>query len=303
MRAFRAGVPWQSVLHSLAAPRQPRHGPLPHGRRRLARNARRRDRAPDDDAGRAAGVRGRRARPRGAWGEDARRTMPWGRPESWDTALLGEYRRLIALRRSEDALARGGIRYVFVGAEAIAYLRETPHDRLLPFAPPPAAPSAPRAPALRPPRDPFRRRPAHRGGAASRRRPPPLGAALNRGASRGSPPPAGPKLPPQRPPPGKHLLHPGRGLPPCGRRAAARRRRCGWSPASRRSPAAAVAIGGRVVNDLPPKDRDIAMVFQNYALYPHMTVADNIAFGLRLRKIAEARHRRARRRGGRSSST
>ena len=45
-----------------------------------------------------------------------------------------------------------------------------------------------------------------------------------------------------------------------------------------------VAIGGRVVNDLPSKDRDVAMVFQNYALYPHMTVYDNMGFGLRLRK-------------------
>jgi multiple sugar transport system ATP-binding protein len=45
-----------------------------------------------------------------------------------------------------------------------------------------------------------------------------------------------------------------------------------------------IAIGERVVNDLPPKDRDIAMVFQNYALYPHMTVRDNLAFGLQLRK-------------------
>src|ERR671937_1448935 len=45
-----------------------------------------------------------------------------------------------------------------------------------------------------------------------------------------------------------------------------------------------VTIGGRVVNDLTPKERDIAMVFQNYALYPHLSVADNIAFGLRLRK-------------------
>ncbi len=44
-----------------------------------------------------------------------------------------------------------------------------------------------------------------------------------------------------------------------------------------------VIIDGKTVNDLPPKDRDIAMVFQNYALYPHMTVFDNIAFGLRLR--------------------
>jgi len=44
-----------------------------------------------------------------------------------------------------------------------------------------------------------------------------------------------------------------------------------------------IKIGGRVVNDLPPKDRDIAMVFQNYALYPHMTVAENLASGLKLR--------------------
>src|SRR5690606_21464880 len=46
-------------------------------------------------------------------------------------------------------------------------------------------------------------------------------------------------------------------------------------------------IGDEVVNDRPPKDRDIAMVFQNYALYPHMTVEQNLAFGLKLRKIAK----------------
>jgi multiple sugar transport system ATP-binding protein len=44
-------------------------------------------------------------------------------------------------------------------------------------------------------------------------------------------------------------------------------------------------IGERVVNDVPPKDRDIAMVFQSYALYPHMSVRDNLAFGLKLRKV------------------
>ncbi|MBB6348995.1 ABC transporter ATP-binding protein [Nonomuraea muscovyensis] len=46
-----------------------------------------------------------------------------------------------------------------------------------------------------------------------------------------------------------------------------------------------IAIGDKVVNHLPPKDRDIAMVFQNYALYPHMTVEENLAFGLKLRKM------------------
>ena len=49
-----------------------------------------------------------------------------------------------------------------------------------------------------------------------------------------------------------------------------------------------LAIGDKVVNDVPPKDRDIAMVFQNYALYPHMTVRDNMAFGLKLRKMPKA---------------
>jgi ABC-type sugar transport system ATPase subunit len=50
----------------------------------------------------------------------------------------------------------------------------------------------------------------------------------------------------------------------------------------------AILIGDRVVNHVSPKDRDIAMVFQSYALYPHMTVAQNLAFGLKLRKISRA---------------
>ena len=54
-----------------------------------------------------------------------------------------------------------------------------------------------------------------------------------------------------------------------------------------------IRIGDRVVNNLPPGERDVAMVFQNYALYPHMTVAENIGFALKLRKVpkAEARKR------------
>ena len=53
-----------------------------------------------------------------------------------------------------------------------------------------------------------------------------------------------------------------------------------------------IAIGERVVNDVKPADRDIAMVFQSYALYPHLTVLENIAFGLRLRKTPEAEEKR-----------
>jgi alpha-glucosidase len=67
----------------------------------------------------------------GRWGEDGRRTMPWDRPETWDRVLLEEYRRLIALRRSSDALARGGIRYAYVDEDAVVYLRESRSERVL----------------------------------------------------------------------------------------------------------------------------------------------------------------------------
>ncbi len=52
-----------------------------------------------------------------------------------------------------------------------------------------------------------------------------------------------------------------------------------------------VSIGGKVVNQLSPKDRDIAMVFQSYALYPHMTVDENLGFGLKIRRVPKARAR------------
>src|SRR3984893_243044 len=54
-----------------------------------------------------------------------------------------------------------------------------------------------------------------------------------------------------------------------------------------------ISIGGRGVNDLPPRGRDVAMVFQNYALYQHMNVYDNLAFGLRNKKLAEVKIREA----------
>jgi len=53
-----------------------------------------------------------------------------------------------------------------------------------------------------------------------------------------------------------------------------------------------IMIGGDIVNDVPPKDRDIAMVFQNYALYPHMTVEQNMSFGLRLKRYPKAEIRK-----------
>ena len=60
------------------------------------------------------------------------------------------------------------------------------------------------------------------------------------------------------------------------------------SPASRTSTAGTSAIGGRDVTDAAPRDRDIAMVFQSYALYPHMTVRQNLGYGLKVRKTPQA---------------
>ena len=72
------------------------------------------------------------------------------------------------------------------------------------------------------------------------------------------------------------------------RPAAARRRRCAASAGLEEITDGRLLIGDRVVNDVAPKDRDIAMVFQSYALYPHMSVYDNLAFGLKLRKTPKS---------------
>jgi alpha-glucosidase len=130
MRAFRAGMSWAAVLHSWVLLDS-------HDTARFQTVAGSRDRhlvglgllmttpgVPMVFAGAELGLEGE-------WGEDARRTMPWARPETWDAVLLEEYRRLIALRRSSSALARGGIRYAFVDEDVIAYLRETTDERLL----------------------------------------------------------------------------------------------------------------------------------------------------------------------------
>jgi alpha-glucosidase len=130
MRAFRAGLPWESTLHSW---------PLldSHDTARFRSVA-------GSRAAHVVGIGLQMTTPgvpmvfagdelglEGAWGEDARRTMPWDRPDDWDSELLDSYRRLIALRRGSRALQRGGIRYVHVSADAIAYLRETGDERLL----------------------------------------------------------------------------------------------------------------------------------------------------------------------------
>jgi alpha-glucosidase len=130
MRAFRAGVPWEFALHSwtiLDSHDVPRFRTIAGSRDRQLVGVGLQMTTPGVPmifAGDELGLEG-------AWGEDARRTMPWDRPGSWDTALLDEYRRLISLRRSHEALSRGGIRFAYVDGDVIAYLRETRGERLL----------------------------------------------------------------------------------------------------------------------------------------------------------------------------
>ena len=130
MRAFRAGVPWDATVNSWTLLDS-------HDTARFRSVAPSRELhlvgvglqmttpgVPMIFAGDELGLEG-------GWGEDSRRTMPWDSRDSWDQKMLAEYKALIALRRSSDALARGGIRYVHVGADAIAYLRETRGERIL----------------------------------------------------------------------------------------------------------------------------------------------------------------------------
>ena len=130
MRAFRAGVPWDCAANSwtlLDSHDTPRFRTVAGSRERQLVGVGLQMTTPGVPmvfAGDELGLEGE-------WGEDARRTMPWDRTGDLGTAVLAEYRKLIALRRSSDALARGGIRYVHVSDDAIAYLRESASERLL----------------------------------------------------------------------------------------------------------------------------------------------------------------------------
>ena len=67
----------------------------------------------------------------GGWGEDSRTTFPWDHKTEWNLETLSSYRTLISLRRESDALARGGLRWIFAADDVIAFLRESPTERLL----------------------------------------------------------------------------------------------------------------------------------------------------------------------------
>jgi len=130
MRQFRAGVPWPAALHSwnlLDSHDVARFRTIVGSRERHLVGVGLQMTTPGVPmlfAGDEIGVEG-------AWGEDARRTMPWANEQTWDNEFLAEVRALTALRRSSDTLACGGIRYLHVSADAIAYLRETRGERLL----------------------------------------------------------------------------------------------------------------------------------------------------------------------------
>ena len=127
MRAFRAGVPWNFVLQSWAildSHDSPRFRTMAGSEARQLVGVGLQMTTPGVPmvfAGDELGLEGQ-------WGEDARRTMPWGETLP---PLHEQYRRLIALRRSSDALARGGLRYAYVDADVIAYVRESRDERLL----------------------------------------------------------------------------------------------------------------------------------------------------------------------------
>ena len=130
MRAYRAGIPWTASLHSWAildSHDSPRFRVIASSRERQLVGVGLQMTTPGVPmvfAGDEIGLGG-------AWGEDARRTMPWSRPETWDTAALDAYRELIALRRGNRALARGGIRYAHVSDDAVAYVREARDESVL----------------------------------------------------------------------------------------------------------------------------------------------------------------------------
>jgi len=130
MRAYRAGIPWMASLHSWAildSHDSPRFRVIAGSRERQLVGVGLQMTTPGVPmvfAGDEIGLGG-------DWGEDARRTMPWSREETWDHAAFDGYRELIELRRGSRALARGGIRYAHVSADAIVYLRESRDETVL----------------------------------------------------------------------------------------------------------------------------------------------------------------------------
>ena len=134
MRSFAAGIPWRSLTASMLLLDS-------HDTARF-RTVTGRDRArhiagatmllsypgvPSIFAGDEIGLEGE-------WGEDSRRTIDWEHPKKWDQELFAQFKKLIAVRKESDALCNGGIRWVDVKPNSIAYLRESKKESVLVFA-------------------------------------------------------------------------------------------------------------------------------------------------------------------------
>ena len=130
MRDARAGAPWDAALHSwllLDSHDTPRFRTVAGSRARQIVGIGLQMTSPGVPMVYAGDELGLEARS----GRASRTPMPWDEPQQWDDELLSEYRRLIALRRSSDALSRGGLRFAYVGDDALLYLRESKLERVL----------------------------------------------------------------------------------------------------------------------------------------------------------------------------
>jgi alpha-glucosidase len=133
MRAFAAGIPWRSLVASMVLLDS-------HDTARFRTVVAGSERAhlaaatalftypgvPSIFAGDELGLEG-------AWGEDARRTIDWDKPENWNTELLDGFKELIAIRKSHDALINGGLRWIHAGKDSFAFIRESKKEALLIF--------------------------------------------------------------------------------------------------------------------------------------------------------------------------
>jgi alpha-glucosidase len=131
LREFNGGIPWRSLLASmnlLDSHDTARMRNIVGGGRELHTAAMAMlltyPGVPSIFAGDEIGIQG-------AWGEDARRTMPWDSPESWDHEFLATTQELIAIRKSHESLAIGGLRFLEIGEDHFSYLRELAEERII----------------------------------------------------------------------------------------------------------------------------------------------------------------------------
>ena len=133
MRAFAAGIPWRSLVASMVlldSHDTARFKTVVGGDRNRHLSGLTAlftyPGVPSIFAGDELGLEG-------SWGEDSRRTIDWDNPDSWDTTLLAEVKKLIRIRRERDALINGGLRWIYSGDDAIGYLRESKKEKIFVF--------------------------------------------------------------------------------------------------------------------------------------------------------------------------